>query len=70
MLDLVHDVADDCELHSEVKLSRVAIGDIVLQQISKHDLYLSQCVAQCQHNGKRACRHGCLDSSASRASVG
>jgi len=34
MLDLVHDVADDCEPHSEKKLSRVAIGDTILQQIS------------------------------------
>ena len=64
MLDLVHDVADDCELYSKKKLSRVAIGDTILQQISKHDLYRSQCIAQCQHNDKRACRRGCTDSSA------
>jgi len=61
---------DDCEPHSEVKLSRAAIGDTILQQISKHDRYLSQCVAQCQHSGKRACWHGCTDSSAGRASIG
>ena len=47
MLDLVRDVADDCEPHSEKKLSGVAIGDAILRQISKLDLDLSQCVAQC-----------------------
>jgi len=34
MLDLVHDVADDCEPHSKKNLSGVAIGDTILQQIS------------------------------------
>ena len=47
MLDLVRDVADDCEPLSEKKLSGVAIGDAILRQISKLDLDLSQCVAQC-----------------------
>jgi len=30
MLDLVRVVAEDCELHSEKKLSGVAIGDAIL----------------------------------------
>jgi len=48
MLDLVRDVADDCEPHSEKKLIGVAIGNAILRQISKLDLDLSQCVvAQC-----------------------
>ena len=40
-------MADDCELHSEKKLSGVAIGDAILRLIAKLDLDLSQCVAQC-----------------------
>jgi len=47
MLDLVRDVAHDCEPHSEKKLSGVAIAAAILRQISKLDLDLSQCVAQC-----------------------
>jgi len=47
MLDLVRDVADDCEPHSEKKLSGVTIGDAILRQISKLDLDMSKCVAQC-----------------------
>jgi len=47
MLDLVRDVAADCEVHSETKLSGVAIGDAILRLISKLALDLSQCVAQC-----------------------
>jgi hypothetical protein len=47
MLDLVRDVAHDCEPYSEKKLSGVAIAAAILRQISKLDLDLSQCVARC-----------------------
>lgn len=47
MLDLVHDVGLDCEPHNEKKLSGVAIAATILRQISKLNLDLSRCVAQC-----------------------
>ena len=47
MLDLIRDVADVSEKHGEKKLSGVAISAAILRQISKLDLDLSKCVAQC-----------------------